>query len=157
MTVRSPSIRRWQDGWTLAIPRSRLSVGLTRRHILLVVAAFYLGLLVFVYLHLLGQVALLQYQTTRVQARWAAMVEENTRLEAQLAPYLSVDRMARLSEGLKPIPVQYWQVNPPMVRGSNRTQAAPAVRPQGPYVVSWARIFHLQHVLQGANRALTRK
>ncbi len=143
MTARSPYIRRWQDTFPIAIPRSRLNVGLTRRHMLIVLAALYLGVLVFIYLHLLGQVALIQYKTVQTHRQWQQMLEENARLETQLAPYLSVAYIAQMSEGFEPIPVTHVTSAQATAQGANAEHTVVRAGRSQNFTAAWARVFHL--------------
>ncbi len=141
MFARSPIVQRWSDMWALVIPRSRLGAGVTRRHLLLVALTLAIGVLVILYLHLVGQIALINYQTELLQAHKRALLEENAQLEAQLGPFLSVDYIAQRSQTFHPI--RSSRVGRP---ASYREPSAtwPSTSPKEEnHVKEWVRRFHV--------------
>ena len=143
MLARSPIVRHWSDMWTSVVPRSRIGVGVTRRHLLAVALTLGIGVLVVLYLHLVGQIALLNYQTELLQARKQHLLEENAHLEARLGPYFSVGYIAERSESFDPI--RSSRVSPGPPPGTVREEVTSARNSEGSHIKEWMAALHIDH------------
>ncbi|NPA89965.1 MAG: hypothetical protein GXO55_00705 [Chloroflexi bacterium] len=140
MLLRTTLAQRWDSVWTSVVPRTRLGTGLTHRHLMAVGITFILGALIAFYLYLVGQVALIEYQTEQTILQRNQLIEANAHLEHILAPYFSVQYIAQQSEHYQPIRATRVGERHLATRGVQPAEQTPASRS---HLREWARMFHL--------------
>ena len=142
MSLRSASLSAWPKLLTGNVPRSRLVGDITRRHVFTLLAMVYVAVLGVIYLHALGEIAMLRWQTMHLRQKRAVAMEQNQRLIQEIGPYMSLPYLDRISRG--------WDGSSPRVERMEQWRATPreagsngTAEPQVDRRRDWFQAFHL--------------
>lgn len=142
MAARSSHFARWQEIVPRSLPRSRLVADMTRRHLFFLAAMVYVAVLVVIYLHTLGEIAVLRLETRELRQERATVLEENSRLIREISPYISLSYIDRMTLGwvARTPETRTLDVFPPLQPVAEERPAAPSLRDR---LDAWAQAFHL--------------
>jgi len=99
MSLRSASLSAWPKLLAGNVPRSRLVGDITRRHVFTLLAMVYVAVLGVIYLHALGEIAMLRWQTMHLRQERAVVMEQNQRLIQKIGPFMSLPYLDSISRG----------------------------------------------------------